>query len=273
MVSPVLGFVIPFKSKQKSKNWSKDCAFLERTLGSVINQKDDGFRCYVVCSDLPDTPMHHEKIEWIVYPFPFLESHEIEDEERSAVQYGLGSFLPAFYDQGKKILYGAKQARTRGCRYIMSLDADDLVSDRLVAHVRSAGGNEAGWFVNKGFMYPEGASYMIKVLKNMNYVCGSVNIVRSDLVPEPDFSSKRYQDFQFYSSHAYVVEFLQLTRNILLQPLPFYGIVYVIHQTNFFINKRQLTSFNVRNLAKQILRGKRLTKKARAEFNLKPVIA
>jgi hypothetical protein len=263
------GFVIPFKSKAKSKNWELDCAFLLRTIRSVLKQLNPNFKCYVVYSDLPLQTIEDAKVEWINFPYPFLESREIEDEERCAVRYGLGSFLPNFYDQGKKILYGASRAKQDGCDYITSLDADDMVSRDLVSFIeRNKASQPCGWFVNKGYMHAEDSSFLLKVPKNMNYVCASVNIVRSDLIPDPDFSGRRYQDFQFFSSHAYMVEALKDNYNLDMLPVPFYSLVYLIHQSNFFSNSNQLTSINFKNLVKRLVRGNYLTSKKREEFGL-----
>lgn len=270
----MVGFVIPFKSKDKSKNWVQDCAFLVRTLQSVLNQSDKNFRCYVVYSDLPLHLIEDDKIEWVHFPYPFLASHQIEDEERCAVRYGLGKYLPSFYDQGKKILFGASRAKKGGCHYIMSLDADDLISNRLVSFVHEQqSSNECGWYINKGLMYAEGSSFLLKVPKDMNYVCASVNIIRSDLIPDPDFSSTRYQDFQFYSSHAYMVEGLQQLYHVDIKPVPFYAILYVIHQSNFFNHSNQLTKFSLKNIAKRLLRGRHLSAAIKKEFGLYPINA
>ena len=142
----MIGFVIPFKSKAKSKNWELDCALLNRTVSSVLNQASSSYKCYVVYSDLPPNPVQNEKVAWIQFPFSFLESHQIADEERSAVQYGLGKFLPNFYDQGKKSMYGSSFAKKDGCKYIMSLDADDLLSNKLAGFIEdNLNSNVIGW--------------------------------------------------------------------------------------------------------------------------------
>lgn len=243
-----------------------------RTLRSVLNQSDKNFRCYVVYSDRPLKAIEDDKIEWVQFPFPFLASHEIADEERSAVKYGLGNYLPNFYDQGKKILFGASRAKKDGCKYIMSLDADDMVSDRLVSFVLNhPSRNEGGWYVNKGLMYAEGSSFLLKVPRDMNYVCASVNIIRNDLVPEPDFSSTRYEDFQFYSSHAYMIEWIQQHYRLPMKPVPFYAVLYVIHQSNFFNHSNQLTKLSLKNIAKRLLRGKRISSAIKKEFGLYPI--
>src|SRR5829696_6359063 len=106
----MVGFIIPFKSKAKSKNWELDSALLNRTLKSLLNQTDRGFKCYVVYSDLPEAPLQHEKINWVQFPFPFFDRHKIEDAEKydsigkEKIEWG---HLPFFFDQGKKALFGA----------------------------------------------------------------------------------------------------------------------------------------------------------------------
>src|SRR5690349_16645662 len=170
----MVGFVIPFKSKKKSKDWELDCRLLNRTIRSVLNQTAKNFKCYVVYSDLPPDPIHHEKLQWIQYPFPFLESHEIEDEEKFKIRYGLGKNLPFFFDQGKKIMYGVSFAKKDGCRFAMSVDSDDLLSNKLVQYVQEdSRPGDCGWFINKGYMYTENSSLLLKIPNDMNYVCGS----------------------------------------------------------------------------------------------------
>ena len=265
----MLAFVIPFKSKARSKDWSFDGALLKRTILSVLHQTNANFKCYVVYSDLPEHRVQHDKVVWIQFPFPFLESHEIEDEERCAVRYGLGKFLPNFYDQGKKIMYGCAEAKKDQCAYIMSLDADDLVSNQLVEYVdQHSPSGGCGWYVDKGYMYAEKASYVLKVPKDMNYLCASVNIIRSDLVPQPDINKKTYQDFQFFSSHAYMPDGIKDNYNETLQKIPFYSTTYVLHNGNFFTDSSHITKLSLRNLAKRIIRGKLLTKKLRQEFGI-----
>ncbi|HVG42527.1 MAG TPA: hypothetical protein VM888_13010 [Chitinophagaceae bacterium] len=265
----MIGFVIPFKSRLKSKEWRLDCALLNRTIGSVLNQKSENFKCYVVYSDIPDNPVQHQKVQWIQFPFPFLESHQIEDEEKYVVRYGLGKNLPFFYDQGKKIMYGCSFAKKDGCRFIMSLDSDDLLSNKLVTFIENSNQPEnCGWYINKGYRYVENKRLLIKTPKGMNYVCGSVNIVNSDLIPIPDFSKKTYNDFQFFSSHSYMEERMQLEHNKQLLPIPFYSLVYVIHTTNFMARKKDIEEINVKNILKKIIRGKLITTKVRTEFGI-----
>jgi hypothetical protein len=265
----MIGFVIPFKSRMRSKNWEMDCALLNRTISSVLSQSSKNYKCYVVYSDLPDKPAQDNKVIWVQFPFPFLESHQIGDEERCAVQYGLGKFLPNFYDQGKKSLYGSSFAKKDNCSYIMSLDADDLLSNKLVNFIdNNLTYQSSGWYVNKGYMYAEKSSFLLKVPANMNYVCASVNIIRNDLVPEPDFSKKMYQDFQFFSSHAYMPEGLKNNYNEILQPVPFYCTTYVLHNGNFFTDSSHITKISLKNLLKRLIRGKFLSRSIREEFGI-----
>lgn len=261
----MVGFVIPFKSKAKSKNWQKDCLLLKRTLESVLNQTDTNFRCYVVYTNLPELRPEDEKVTWLQFPFSFLESHQIADEEK----YKGWTHLPFFFDQGRKALYGAMAGKMDGCNYIMMLDADDLLACKLTEYVNSQEKEKnCGFYVEKGYLYTEKCSLMIKVPRQMNAICGSVNIIRADVIPNIDFSVETYENYSFFSAHAYMKTRIQYINGQIIKPLPFYSLIYVIHTNNQVASKKILTGTGLRSLAKKIVRGKLVTSRLRKEFGL-----
>jgi hypothetical protein len=268
----MVGFVIPFKSKAKSKNWKMDCALLNRTLKSVVNQKDQEFKCYVVYSDLPDNPLEHQQISWVKFPFPFANKNEIADAEKYnsfGKEKKEWEHLPFFYDQGRKSLYGTTQAKSDGCQYIMMLDADDLLSNKVTGYINEQDpATNCGFYMNKGYLYAENSSLLIKVPDQMNFMCGSVNIIRGDVIPDIDFSINTYENYSFFSAHSYVRTRIQYSHSETIKPLPFYGLVYVFHSTNEMASKADLKKTSLRNLAKRIIRGKLVTTAVRKEFGL-----
>lgn len=245
---------------------------LNRTLQSLANQTDNRFKAYVVYSDLPDNAFRHPNVSWLPFPFPFFDRQQIRDAEK---YNSFGSenkeweHLPFFFDQGKKALYGAMQAKKDACDFIMMVDADDLLSNRLVAYINAHDPAEnIGFYVNKGYLYAENGSLLIKVPDQMNFVCGSVNIVRRDTIPEIDFSINTYENFSFFSAHSYVRTRIQYSHSQTIKPLPFYGLVYVFHSTNEMASKSNLRKLTIRNLAKWIIRGKVITPKVKKEFGI-----
>ncbi|HUC79657.1 MAG TPA: hypothetical protein VMR70_02030 [Flavisolibacter sp.] len=268
----MVGFVIPFKSKEKSKNWELDCALLDRTLKSVLNQTDKNFKCYVTYTDLPKSPRQHEKIVWVQFPFPFATADKIEDAEKYnsfGKEKKHWEHLPFFYDQGRKSLYGTAQAKKEGCQYIMMLDADDLLSNKITCYINQQDpSTNVGFYVNQGYLYAENGSLLIKVPDQMNFMCGSVNIIRGDVIPETDFSINTYENYSFFAAHSYVRTRIQYSHSETIKPLPFYGLVYVFHSTNEMASKTDLKKLSLRNLAKKIIRGKLITPAVRKEFGI-----
>lgn len=268
----MVGFVIPFKSRAKSKNWTLDCSLLNRTLGSVLNQTDEKFKCYVVYSDLPLDPLQNEKIVWVQFPFPFFDRNSIEDAEKYN-SFGKTQteweHLPFFFDQGKKSLYGTAFAKREGCNYIMMLDADDLLSNKLVAYINAQDlAYNCGFYVNKGYLYAENELFLTRVPDQMNFMCGSVNIVRSDVIPDIDFTINTYENYSFFSAHSYVRTRIQYSHSQTIKPLPFYGLIYVFHSSNEMASKTDLKKLTLRNIAKRIVRGKFITPKIKKEFGI-----
>ena len=264
-----IGFIIPFKSKSKSKHWMFDCALLNRTLHSLINQSDQSYLAYVVYSDMPDQPVEHENIKWVHFPFPFVKEEAMADQD-FIKSHLLQGWAEGSFDQGKRVLFGSRVAKQDGCKYIMSLDADDLISSRFVEKLQEfVQTKEFGWYVDKGYNYKEGSNYLVRVPSNMNCINGSVNIVRSDLVPEPDFDDTSLQNFTFFSSHAYLKNRIWQLYGKPLQPLPFYAIVYVRHSYGGWINNgRRKKSLALREVLKSIVGFKFISRGIKQEFNI-----
>ena len=192
----------------------------------------------------------------------FIRSHKLEG-------WSEGSF-----DQGKRVLYGSTFARQDGCKYIMSFDADDLISSKFVNNLSEIVHlNEFGWYVDKGYNYTEGKNYLVKVPQNMNCINGSVNIVRADLVPEPDFADNRLENFNFFPSHAYLKNRIGYLYGKPLQPLPFYAIVYVTHGFNWVAGSVGLKKTSLKEVLKTVVRFKYITSNVRKEFLDLPLLA
>lgn len=265
----MLGFVVAFKSKAKSKNWETDSALIRRTISSLLNQTNPDYHIYVAYSDLPDNPVEDDKVSWIQFPYSFVEMEGIEDREIFLTRYTLGNYLPGFYDQGKKSLYASSFARKDGCSYIMSVDYDDLLSNKVAEFVNRADEKtNYGWYMDKGYVYREGNNFLTKVPNNINDRCGSANIIRTDYVPNPDFASIKYQDFKFFPTHNFIPQWLKIDHDIDILPIPFYGLIYLLHGTNFYNPANNLRENRLKGIVKSILRGRLLTSSLKKEFGI-----
>lgn len=264
----MLGFVVPFKSKSKSKNWDNDCFLLAATLKSICNQTNDGYRIFVVYTDYPENIFKNGKIEFIKFPFPFVTNDELNKIEKSRNPESKLVIDERMFDQGKRILYGCSQARKCGCEFVMSVDADDLVSNRISSFVQENETEKIGWYVNKGYVLRKNSLLLLKVNKNMNYMNASTHIVHIGLVPEVNFESRNVTEFSFFSAHGYLKERLRVGLGTTLKPLPFFALIYFIHDSNWAGLGTTMKKHWIKTFIKYILLGKLLNRSIRKEFGL-----
>jgi hypothetical protein len=264
----MLAFIVPIKPKANSKDWEKDNKLLERTLKSICNQIDQNFKVYVVHTDKPHVNYNHTNINFIEYPYDYVVGDDIEDYDSYVIQwYSSRKFAEYMLDKGKKITYACKLAKGDGCKYIMAIDSDDLISNRIAGFVNSSDRNECGWVVKKGYMYVEGSLALIrnKFLQNFN---GSTYIIRQDLVPVPDFTENKMWDYNFFEAHGYLEQRIIDFQKGKLEYVPFYGTIWVIHKNNTSQASRLLKPFQYKTILKYLIRGQRISKTVRDEFFL-----
>ena len=111
------------------------------------------------------------------------------------------------WDKSKKIFYGCKIAKEEGCTYLMSVDADDLVSNRLVSYIddRIKENDVPGFYIKKGFLLHTGEKRMIKISEGMQNFNGSTHILKTDYVEIPDFNTGEWMDYNLFTSHGWIL--------------------------------------------------------------------
>ena len=199
----MLGFIVPVKGKNKSRDWNNDNELLKNTLHSICNQDNPSFRVFVVYTDMPYV-LKNDKVIYVQYPYPFVLAQDVEDYETVLKPQFSDSMGQGVFDKGKRVLWGCKAAQQHGCKYVMSVDSDDLVSNKLSAFVAQNDAEKFGWFVNKGYIWNIRYPLLIKVPLNMNHLNGSTNIANINLVPTIDFETKKLSDVSFFIGHGYL---------------------------------------------------------------------
>ena len=87
-------------------------------------------------------------------------------------------------DKLAKIAAAWKYAKSRwNPYYVMKLDADDLISSRLVQWLEERGG-EPGYLIKHGWVWPSGSRYLVQYTEYLDRVCASCLIMRSDLADQ-----------------------------------------------------------------------------------------
>lgn len=264
----LFGFVIAFRAKENSKDWHREVRLLSRTLHSILNNKCGHFKIVVVFSDFPAVNISDDRIIWKKYESHFVKSDEISDFNDYASKYYDSRFAEISFDQGKKIMIGCSELKKLGCSYVMSVDADDLISCNLVDFVKEKNKLQLpGWVVSRGFIYNEGEKKIMKQPWKFNLLNGSSYIIRIDLIPIPFHDSMSLLDNNFFASHAWLYFRLKESGHKLLK-LPFYGSVYVAHGQNWS-NISELNKLRgFKKTVKKVLFGRKIDPIIVKEFGL-----
>lgn len=264
----MLGFVVPIKPRSVSKDWTLEMKLLERTAKSICGQTSEEFRMIIVFNEKPEISFVHQNIIYVEYPFPPVSLSQIEDYQTLVKNYYSGPYAERMMDKGKKIHYGCKIGMDLGCDYLMAIDSDDLISNRIAEFVRvHASKKMAGWRITKGFIYEDGSSVLVKKydIQNIN---GSTHIIRKDLITIPDFSSNLFWNYNLFEAHGYTYYRIKEFHNELLADYPFFGVIYIVNKNNYS-NILKLTKTNtIKNLIKKIIRGRLKSKSICDEFSL-----
>jgi hypothetical protein len=263
----MIGFVVPVKPRSLSKDWAYDNLLLERTARSICAQTDQAFRLVIVYNDVPQINFTHPNIIFLHYPFPAVEVHEIEDLDYVRKHYP-DNYAVRMLDKGKKIHYGCRKCIEEGSDYIMGVDSDDLVSNRLADFVNREGSPEKpGWRINKGYMHEENSRMLVKS-NELQDINGSTHIIRKDLITIPDFSTNVFWNYNLFEAHGYTRARIKDYHGELLEDYPSFGVIYMIHRNNYSSVLQLTTRRTFKNVIKKIVRGKLVSATIRNEFHL-----
>lgn len=208
----MITFGIPLKGRKASKDWNVTCSLFRRTLLSVTLQRKNGWRVLVACDEIPPVPaayLSDDRIEFIVMP------------ARQA--------LSPMDDKGRKVNAIAYRHRQNGGGFLMLVDADDLVSNRIAELCEVE--NVNGFCSNAGYLYFE-KSRFLRIVKNPWKICGSCTIVNwkvEDLPPRlvdgaEDLNKFRKQ-FAVNASHGSIPDLMD-SYGRPLSPSPFVISIY-----------------------------------------------
>ncbi|MFS4457204.1 glycosyltransferase family A protein [Maribacter sp. 2304DJ31-5] len=208
----MLTFVVPVKSKSVASDWVKFSQLFERTLKSICNQTDSNFKVVVVCHEIPDINYTCENIHFIHPDFQPPSKENISPQEY---------FINKRIDKGNKIKHGVAYASKKfNTDYVMLVDSDDFVSNKVVSFVNSSANKLPGWYVGNGYLSFSWKNVLVVTKKKFNYLCGSSVIVKPNLIKH--FFDK--DKINLYFDHRLTT----LDSNIELQKVPFPAGIYNI---------------------------------------------
>jgi glycosyltransferase involved in cell wall biosynthesis len=219
-------FIIPLKNQELCNSWIRTGALLQRSLNSISQQTSNNFRIIIVANALPENVNLPSNCIFLKTYFNTPENNiDYKDCDKSI-----------------RIFYALTLARTIGAKFIMPVDADDVVSNKIVEFVELQPENINGWQVNSGYIYKEGSNIIYLRYKKFFEICGTSAI----------FNINNWQDFFFNvpqrtnPSKSYF-RYNKDRSKTKLKSLPFPGAIYSIYNgENFFLNKS-----NIQKLKKQ----------------------
>jgi hypothetical protein len=237
-------FIIPLKSSKVSKSWERTSYLLERTLRSICGQTCNDYRIIIVCNEKPITQFDSPFVEYIQADLPPPKNDWWEKD----------------FDKAKKLMIGAEFSKQYDPSYLMVVDSDDLVSNKIVAFVKNEP-DQAGWFLNQGYIHEFNSRTLYYLRKDFGKYCGSCIIIKPSLF-ESLFKDNIYD-------HTNPVLALH---GIILTNLPFCGGVYsrgngdnIFAQESFFTHNL-LPKGNFIALFKHLIRFRPITNKIKKEF-------
>lgn len=204
-----LTFIIPLRSKQVSKSWQRVNTQLERTLKSVCRQTATDFEVVVVCHEKPEIEFKHPSINYVGVDFP-IPSGDVASKER---------------DKCRKMWVGLHSAKDMKTSYVMFVDADDCVSNRLVEFAFKNTQNN-GWYINQGYEHPDGSDIVYVRKKNFHMKTNTSHIIKYGFL-------EIFLDYEFnkitersFLDHQDVSKIMNNMGHP-LEPLPFPGSAYI----------------------------------------------
>ena len=137
-------------------------------LRSIQNSSSGNYRVIVAGHEPPDFDVSFDS------RFHFLSlNHPVPSDH---------SYTPALVlDKLTKIAAAWNYAKPRwNPKYVMKLDADDLVSSKLVEWLDNADG-EAGYLIKHGWVWRSESRHLFQRTEYLDRTCGSCLIIRSDV--------------------------------------------------------------------------------------------
>jgi hypothetical protein len=199
-------FLIPLRNRAMAKNWQVCVDLCLATMRSAAQQtaSADDFQVVLVCRDFPEVSIEsHVKILRGFFPDP---------EPTWEAQH---------HDKYAKIRLGLEYLADFAPLYVMKLDADDLVSNKIVSYVL-ADNNQHGYYVEHGFHWISSRKWM-ELIGSFHMGCGSSNILH---VKKSDFEKDKINDANILKlGHNITVSYFRDIKQPLCA-LPFPAAIY-----------------------------------------------
>lgn len=174
-----LAFLVPLVHPEASNSWEVVCKRLVETVTSLLARHPTGMvHIYLSVNKGATLPLMPKGVTTIPLDIP-APNTQIFSSQGNQETVRLDATRQ---DKGMKRLAGLEEAKKARFKYVMNVDADDLVSERLPSWISRNPGN-AGWSITKGWLHRVGSN-LIHQQDHFNRVCGSSHIYRTAIAHE-----------------------------------------------------------------------------------------
>jgi hypothetical protein len=206
-------FGVPLKSRKLARNWDRTLELVNNTIRSMLCQTDPNFRILLACHESPALAMDPDprmEILTVDFPRPIFRDEPIVDKHRK-----------------REVI--AARIRELGGGVVMFVDADDLVSNRLVEYVNQ-NPHPHGHYVQQGYEF-NAQTRAIRSCPWFYRICASCALL--NLRPE-DLPQRAMEEtssrFRQLAMHAHPIwPSVMASQGFPLAPLPFPAVMYVTH--------------------------------------------
>ena len=156
-MQPTLTFIIPVISKEITDRWDLIYANLKKTLASIENQTNSNWRVLIVSQTKPDVEYIEDKIIYV--PAGFKPARKCPTNIKLSADETALCRRVNDLDRNRKIRVAVATLHKYRTDFVMILEADDFVSNRLCEFV--AANKEAnGWSIEQGYIWNGKSNYM-----------------------------------------------------------------------------------------------------------------
>jgi len=151
-------FCMPLIGRSAAKDWQKVCRLLDQTLYSSLSQPGD-VRVFIACNEVPETSFGDDKrVRFLVMESP--PPANITEMRR---------------DTRSKRARVIDEVVASGGGYVVRVDADDLISNRLTRHI-VADDNRVGYLFKRGYTYNV-ATKEFRLSRSFDRLCGTCGVI------------------------------------------------------------------------------------------------
>ncbi|CAA2140262.1 hypothetical protein HYPP_01852 [Hyphomicrobium sp. ghe19] len=250
MTEDTICFCMPLIGRLASNNWDHVVELLDQTLQSVLTQEGN-IRVLVACNDVPASRFIYD---------PRLEFLHVE----GAVPQTWGEKIR---DKTIKLRRIAEEVCRRGGGYVVMMDADDLVSNRLTRHIASTD-NKIGYLFQAGYLFNV-AGQSFGLTNDFPIHCGTCAVFyvgENDLTPGVGVCAIIEQGKHTeYAKHSEAM-------GRRLEAVPFPAAIYLRHHgDNVSLARKSILRFRkTRNFLRRLVNRIYINDEIRAEFSVPP---